>query len=202
MHLSCCRHSSASTSHHILASAIVQPASAFPQETDQDSRTGAEACSKCYWRRTCADKLSLAVVFSVCCWLLDQGQRNTIKRINTQQTSLWVASCLLRSMRCDNHEDISAGTYALALFSKGRNVPVTLPSNTVCQDAEFHSSGSIQLSRLTIRIPGSLGTYAEKANPGQHMHGTSLYVEAATRLPLLLQVPFLGPARWVTSEGF
>ena len=96
------------------------------------------------------------------------------------------ASSLLQSMRCDNHEDISAGTYAPALFSKGRNVPVTLPSNTVCRDDEFHSSGSIQLSRITILIPGSLGTHAEETIPGQHIHGTSLYVEA-TRLPSLLR---------------
>ena len=116
--------------------------------------------------------------------------------------SLWVASCLLRIMRCHNCAGISAGTYAPAWFSKRRNVPVTLPSNTVCRDAEVHSSRSTQLSRLTSLITGSLGTNAEKTNPGQHMHGTSLYVEAATTVPSLLLRSFVwgGPETWVTGR--
>ena len=136
--LGCCRHASATASHHVLASAKVSPASAFSS------------------------------------------------RDRPRFKSLWVASCPLRIMRCDNCAGISAGTYAPALLSKRRNVPVTLPSNTVCRDVEVPSSRSTQLSRLTRLVTGSLGTNAEKANPGQHMLGTSLYVEAATRLPPLL----------------
>ena len=54
----------------------------------------------------------------------------------------------------------------------------TLPSNTVCRYAVVYRSRSTQF-KVTRRVTGSWGTNAEKANPDQHMHGASLYVESS-----------------------